>query len=480
VTDTERPAYGNGPVSVASERRASQGIMTIKRDFAAVILAAGKGTRMKSDMHKVLHPIAGRAMLDHLLAALASLGPKRKIVVVGSGREQVQALVEGRGGELVVQESQLGTAHAVRQAEERLKGFDGDVLILFGDTPLVEAATMKRMLDRLHAPDRPIVVVVGSRPADPAHYGRILAEPDGTIVKMVEYKDASEEERQVELCNSGLMAARADELFALLARVGNRNAAGEYYLPDVVMIAASDGRKSAVIEADAWETAGVNSRSELAQLEAEWQRQRRLRAMADGVTLIAPETIFFSHDTEIGRDSVIEPNVVFGPGVTIGEGVIIKAFSHIEGATVDQGAQIGPYARLRPGAEIGEKARVGNFVEVKKAKLGPGAKANHLTYLGDAEIGANANIGAGTITCNYDGFFKYRTTVGEGAFIGSNSALVAPVTIGSGALVAAGSVIVRDVADDAIALARGEQVEKPGRARRFRDAMAAKKKAKSA
>ena len=292
---------------------------------------------------------------------------------------------------------------------------------------------------------------------------------------MVEYKDATEEERNVDLCNSGLMAARAADLFPLLARVGNANAAGEYYLPDIVMIAASDGRVSAVIETDPWETAGVNSRAELARLEAEWQRRRRLRAMADGVTLIAPETVWFAHDTEIGRDSVIEPNVVFGPGVRIGERVMVKAFSHIEGAVVSDDAQIGPYARLRPGAEIGEKARVGNFVEIKKARLGAGAKANHLTYLGDSDIGANANIGAGTITCNYDGYFKYRTIIGEGAFIGSNSALVAPVSIGAGALVAAGSVIVRDVAADSIALARGDQVEKPGRAKRFRETMAARK-----
>ncbi len=454
--------------------------MTTQRDFAAVILAAGKGTRMKSDMHKVLHPIAGRAMLEHLLAVLDSLAPARKIVVVGSGREQLEGLVEGRAGELVVQDSQLGTAHAVRQAEEKLRDFDGDILILFGDTPLVEAETMRRMLDRLRSKDSPAIVVVGSRPANPGHYGRILARPDGTIEKMVEYKDASEEERAIDLCNTGLMAARASDLFPLLARVGNHNASGEYYLPDVVMIASADGRKSAVIEAESWETAGVNSRSELAALEGEWQRRRRLRAMADGVTLVAPETVWFSFDTEIGCDTVVEPNVVFGPGVTIGERVVVKAFSHIEGARVADGAQIGPYARLRPGADIGEKARVGNFVEVKKARLGPGAKANHLSYLGDADVGANANIGAGTITCNYDGFFKYRTVIGEGAFIGSNSALVAPVTIGHGALVAAGSVIVRDVAEDSIALARGEQVEKPDRARRFRETMAAKKKAKSA
>jgi bifunctional UDP-N-acetylglucosamine pyrophosphorylase/glucosamine-1-phosphate N-acetyltransferase len=446
--------------------------------FAAIILAAGKGTRMKSDVHKVLHPIAGRAMLDNLMGVLEGLGPARKIVVVGSGREQVEGLVEARGGEVVVQERQLGTAHAVLQAQASLADFDGDVLILYGDTPLIEAETMAQMLDRLHGDDRPAAVVVGFRPDDPLQYGRIIARSDGTIEKMVEYKDATEEERAVNLCNSGMLAARAEDLFALLARVGSDNAAGEYYLPDVVMLAAADGRHSAVIEAEPWEMAGVNSRAELAVVEAEWQRRRRLKAMADGVTLVAPDTVWFAHDTIIGRDCVIEPNVVFGPGVTIGERVIVKAFSHIEGATIADDAQVGPFARLRPGADIGEKARVGNFVEIKKAKLGKGAKANHLTYLGDAEIGAGANIGAGTITCNYDGYFKYQTHIGEGAFIGSNTALVAPVTIGAGALVAAGSVITRDVAEDAVVVARGEQVEKPGRAARFRERMQAKKKAR--
>ena len=451
--------------------------MTRQRDFAAVILAAGKGTRMKSDVHKVLHPIAGRAMLDHLLGVLETLSPARKVVVVGAGREQVEALIEARGGEVVVQEQQLGTAHAVRMAEEKLAGFGGDVLILYGDTPLIEAETMAHMLDRLDAPDRPTVVVVGFRPADPLKYGRIVAAADGTIAKMVEYKDASAEERAIDLCNSGLMAARAPDLFALLGRVGNDNAAGEYYLPDVVRLAAEDGRRSVVIEAEPWEMAGVNSRAELALVEAEWQRRRRLRAMADGVTLVAPDTIWFSHDTSIGRDCIVEPNVVFGPGVTIGERVTIKSFSHIEGATIADDARIGPYARLRPGAEIGAGARIGNFVEVKQASLGPGAKANHLAYIGDAEIGANANIGAGTITCNYDGYFKSKTWIGEGAFIGSNTALVAPVSIGKGALVAAGSVITRDVAEDAVALARGDQVEKPGAAAKYRERMQARKKA---
>lgn len=451
--------------------------MTRSRPFAAIILAAGKGTRMKSDVHKVLHPIAGRAMLDHLLGVLESLGPARKIVVVGSGREQVEHLVGSRGGEVAVQEQQLGTGHAVQQAEALLRGFDGDVLILYGDTPLVEAETMAHMLDRLNAPDTPAVVVVGFRPEDAGAYGRILAAADGTIDKMVEFKDATPEERAVNLCNSGLMAVRAPDLFDLLGKVGNDNAAGEYYLPDIVMLAAAEGRRSAVIEAAPWEMAGVNSRAELALVEAEWQRRRRLKAMADGVTLVAPDTVWFAHDTMIGRDCVIEPNVVFGPGVKVADGVCIRAFSHIEGAEIAAGAEIGPYARLRPGAEIGEKAKVGNFVEVKKARLGKGAKANHLSYIGDAEIGAAANIGAGTITCNYDGYFKYPTKIGEGAFIGSNTALVAPVSVGDGAIVGAGSVVTRDVGTDALAVARGRQEERPGWAARFRARMMSKKKA---
>ncbi len=444
------------------------------RPVAAVILAAGKGTRMKSDLHKVLHPIAGRPMLAHLLASVDALGPAKTVVVVGDRSEQLEPLVAAHGGEIVVQDPQQGTADAVRQAERALSGFDGDILILYADTPFVTPETMRRMLARLA--DVPGAVVAASRPADAKEYGRILAEPDGTILKMVEHKDATEEERALDLCNSGLMAVRSADLWPLLARVGNDNKAGEYYLPSIVGLAAEDGRKSAVIEVPADEVEGINSRAELARQEAAWQDRRREAAMADGVSLVAPDTVWFAHDTQIGRDTIVEPNVVFGPGVAIGEGVRIRAFSHIEGAAIEAGAEIGPYARLRPGAEIGEGARIGNFVEVKKAKVGKGAKANHLAYLGDADIGAGANIGAGTITCNYDGFFKYRTTIGAGAFIGSNTALVAPVTVGAGALVAAGSVITRDVPEDAIALARGEQVEKPGRAKRFREAMTARKK----
>ncbi|HTU11128.1 MAG TPA: bifunctional UDP-N-acetylglucosamine diphosphorylase/glucosamine-1-phosphate N-acetyltransferase GlmU [Allosphingosinicella sp.] len=446
------------------------------RPVAAIILAAGKGTRMKSELHKVLHPIAGRPMLAHLLASVAELAPARTVVVVGDKADQVEPLVRDFGGVIALQDPQHGTGHAVQQAEAALAGFNGDVLILFGDVPFVSPETLRRMLDRLGRAKG--MVVAAFRPDDPKQYGRILAEGDGTIVKMVEYKDASEAERALGLCNAGLMAVRAAELWPLLARVGNDNAAGEYYLPDIVMIAGGDGKPSLAVEVASAEVDGVNSRAELAGAEQAWQERRRAEVMAGGATLIAPETVWFSHDTKIGRDVLVEPSVFFGPGVTVGDHVRIRAFSHIEGATIAAGAEIGPYARLRPGAEIGEQAKVGNFVEVKKTRLGKGAKASHLTYLGDAEVGAGANIGAGTITCNYDGYFKYRTVIGEGAFIGSNSALVAPVTVGKGALVAAGSVIVRDVADDAIALARGEQAEKPGRAARFREVMSARKKNK--
>ncbi|PZU17426.1 MAG: bifunctional UDP-N-acetylglucosamine diphosphorylase/glucosamine-1-phosphate N-acetyltransferase GlmU [Citromicrobium sp.] len=444
-------------------------------EFAAIVLAAGKGTRMKSDLHKVLHPIAGRAMLDHLLASVAQLGPADTVVVVGAGRDQLENALGSRAS-TVLQEPQLGTGHAVQQAEEALAGFSGDVLILYGDVPFVRPETMRAMLDRLHADDAPAVVVLGFEPDDPLQYGRVIAAPDGRIAKMVEYKDASEEERACRLCNSGLMAARAADLFALLARVGNDNAQGEYYLVDVVNIANADGRHCAVISTDApGEVAGINSRAELAAAERQWQEFRREEAMEDGASLKAPDTVFFSFDTVLGRDVTIEPNVVFGPGVTVGDGVTIRAFSHLEGATLEDGVEIGPYARLRPGSVLKQGSKIGNFVEMKNTVLGAGAKANHLTYLGDAEIGAGANIGAGTITCNYDGYFKYRTEIGERAFIGSNSALIAPVKIGADAIVAAGSAVSRDVADGEMRMVRGEQLIKPGWADRFHDTMRRKK-----
>lgn len=448
------------------------------RPIAAIVLAAGRGTRMRSDRHKVLHPIAGKPMLLQLLDSVSQLGAERQVVVVGDRREQVEAAVAGRGVAIAHQAEQLGTGHAVAQAQGALDGFSGDVLILYGDVPLVRAETMRAMLDRLQASDAPACVVLGFRPADPGAYGRVIADDAGRIDCMVEYKDASDAERAVTLCNSGLMAVRGEDLFALLSRVGNDNAAGEYYLPDIVMLASGDGRASAVIETDAVEVTGVNSRGELAALEAEWQAQRRARAMAEGATLIAPETVWFSHDTRLGRDVTVEPNVWFGPGVSIDDGVVIHGFSHLEGCSIATGAGIGPYARLRPGAEIGRDARVGNFVELKKAVLGEGAKANHLSYIGDADVGAGANIGAGTITCNYDGFFKYRTVIGEGAFIGSNSALVAPVSVGDGAIVGAGSVVTKDVERDALALARGRQEMRAGWAARFRSMMKARKAAK--
>ena len=430
---------------------------------------------MKSDLHKVLHPIAGRAMIDHLLASAAELAPARQVVVVGSGREQLETALGGRAA-IAVQEPQHGTGHAVQQAEAALAGFAGDVLILYGDVPFVRAQTMRSMIARLHHDDAPAVVVLGFEPVDALQYGRVLAHADGRIAKMVEFRDASDDERACTLCNSGLMAVRSADLFGLLARVGNANSQGEYYLVDIVNIANADGRACAVVVTDQPdEVAGINSRGELAAAEAQWQAVRREEAMAEGASLRAPDTVFFSWDTKLGRDVTVEPNVIFGPGVSVADGARVRAFSHLEGATVGEGCEVGPFARLRPGAVLMRQAKVGNFVEVKATTMGEGAKASHLTYLGDATVGAGANIGAGTITCNYDGYFKHKTVIGERAFIGSNSALIAPVKIGADAIVAAGSAVSRDVADGELRMVRAEQLVKPGWADRFHDAMKRKK-----
>jgi bifunctional UDP-N-acetylglucosamine pyrophosphorylase/glucosamine-1-phosphate N-acetyltransferase len=448
--------------------------MTDQRRFAVVILAAGQGTRMRSDTHKVLHPIASRPLLLHLLDRVDALGAEKRVVVVGKGREQVEAAIAGRDVAIAIQAEQKGTGHAVQQAEQALAGYDGPVLILYGDTPFVEAETLRRMIDRLGGDGGPGIVVLASRPEDPLKYGRIILGDGDRIERMVEYKDATAEERSVRLCNSGMMAVRARDLFRWLSQVGNDNAAGEYYLPDIVNVAAREGREAVVIEGDPYEAAGVNSRAELAHLELEWQRRRRELVLHEGATLIDPESVWFAYDTKLGRDVTVEPHVVFGPGVEIADGATIHAFSHIEGAVIGAKASIGPFARIRPGTRLADRTKVGNFVELKKAEVGEGSKINHLSYVGDASIGPKANIGAGTITCNYDGFGKYRTVIGAGAFIGSNTALVAPVTIGEGAIVGAGSVITRDVEAESLAVERTEQRGISGWAKRFRERMTRK------
>jgi len=444
--------------------------------FAVIVLAAGQGTRMRSDTHKVLHPIAGKPMLLHLLDTVEGMGAAKVVVVVGKGREQIEAAISGRDGvATAIQAEQKGTAHAVLMARQALAGFAGPIVVVYGDTPFVTRDSLARMLARLGEADDPGVVVLASSPADGMRYGRVILGTSDRIAKMVEYKDASEAERTVTLCNSGMLAADGARLFDWLSGVGSDNAAHEYYLPDVVMVAQGDGRAPVAIEGEPFETAGVNSRAELAHLELDWQRRRREEALEQGATLIDPESVWFSADTELGRDCTIEPHVVFGRGVKIADGAVIRAFSHIEGATIATGCEVGPFARLRPGTVLEEGAKVGNFVETKKARLGKGAKASHLSYLGDADVGAKANIGAGTITCNYDGFGKYRTEIGAGAFIGSNSALVAPVKIGDGAIVGAGSVVTKNVEADELAVARASQRGMKGWAARFRARQAANK-----
>lgn len=441
--------------------------------LAAIILAAGQGKRMQSALHKTLHAIAHKPMLLHILDSLAPLSPAHQIVVVGSGRSQVEAALKGRPVSLAHQAELLGTGHAARQAETALQGFHGTVLILAGDVPLITTATLEKLAAAL-TPDT-AAAVLGFRPQDPAHYGRILTTSD-RITKMVEYKDATPEERAVTLCNSGLMAVRAADLWPRLARLTNTNKAQEYYLPDVITQIIADGLTARLIEADAAEVLGANSRAELATIEAAFQARARAALMAAGVAMPAPETVFLAHDTTAEPDALIEPFTVFGPGVHIGRAARIRAHSHIEGAHIGEGCDVGPFARLRPGTVLEAGVKIGNFVETKNARFAPGAKANHLSYLGDAHIGEAANIGAGTITCNYDGFAKHQTHIGAGAFIGSNTALVAPVTIGARAIIGAGSTITSDVAPDALALTRAPQQSKPGWAARFRALMSRKPK----
>lgn len=438
-----------------------------KSELAVVILAAGKGTRMKSQKHKVLHPIGGRPMLHHLMATLENLMPKRKVIVVGAEKEQVEKSV-GDQVEIVVQEPQYGTGHAVQVTRDNLKDFTGDVLILYGDVPLLSAKTLQELIHKRYEDDNTAVVVLGFRPKDTKAYGRLVVGDTGKLEAIVEHKDATKEQRQIGLCNSGIMVIDGSVMFDLLDELKDNNAAREFYLTDIVAIANQKSFQCAVSVADETEVMGINSRSELAEAEKIFQTRKRQQFMDDGVTLIDPASVFFSYDTIIGTDVTIEPNVFFGPSVVVEEGVTIKAFCHMEGATIRKNATIGPFARLRPKADIGVSAKIGNFVEVKKSTVGKGAKISHLSYIGDAIIGAEANIGAGTITCNYDGYNKALTEIGEGAFIGSNTALVAPVKIGDGAIVGAGSVVTRDVTKDALAVTRAPQKEIGGWAASFR------------
>lgn len=427
---------------------------------ALIILGAGMGTRMNSELPKVLHQIGGAPMLVHAMRAGATLNPEKTVIVAGHGAEAVSkaALAYDPDAETVLQTEQLGTAHAVAQAGAALEGFEGDALVLYGDTPFIGSDTLEAMAVARGSHD---VVVLGFEAADPGRYGRLITKGDA-LERIVEFKDATDEERAVTLCNSGVIAAKSSVLFDLIAAVGNDNASGEYYLTDIIGIARAKGLSATVVRCDEAETLGVNSRAELIAAEADFQARARTAAIEDGVTLLAPQTVFFAYDTYLGRDAIIEQNVIFGPNVTVESGAKIRAFSHLEGCHVSQGATVGPYARLRPGAELQENVHVGNFVEIKNAIVAEGAKVNHLSYIGDADIGARTNIGAGTITCNYDGVFKHRTVIGEDVFIGSNTMLVAPVTVGNAAMTASGSVVSRDVPDGDLAIARARQENKPG------------------
>ncbi|MEP2642034.1 bifunctional UDP-N-acetylglucosamine diphosphorylase/glucosamine-1-phosphate N-acetyltransferase GlmU [Roseobacter sp.] len=440
---------------------------------ALVILAAGKGTRMNSDLPKVLHPLGGAPLLAHAMRAGASLAPEKTVIVAGHGADLVRAAAQDHDetAQVVEQTEQLGTAHAAGQARGALAGFDGTVVVLFGDTPFVQPETLEAMITAQADHD---VVVLGFTAADPGRYGRLVMQGD-TLERIVEFKDATPDERAISLCNSGVVACNAGLLFDLINAVGNDNASGEYYLTDIIALARADGRRATVVTCDESETLGINTRAELASAEAAFQGRARAQAFDDGVTMPAPGTVHFAFDTVIGRDTIVEPNVVFGPGVTVETGATIRAFSHLEGCHVARGAIIGPYARLRPGAELSENTRVGNFVEIKNAQIGEGTKVNHLSYIGDATLGARTNIGAGTITCNYDGVLKHHTDIGDDVFIGSNTMLVAPVHIGDRALTGSGSVITSDVDPDALAIARAPQVEKPGMATKLRTILKAKK-----
>lgn len=441
-----------------------------------IILAAGMGTRMKSSRPKVLHHIAGRSMLGHVLATTRDIGSTATAVVVGPGMEDVRqdATHWCPNAQIFVQTKQQGTADAVLAAKPALDAHSGDVMVLFGDTPLVTSETLEKMRAQLDAGAD--VVVLGFTPDDPTGYGRLLCNGAGDLIAIREHKDASEAERAVNLCNSGVMVFRLDDLTAVLEQIDNNNEAGEYYLPDVISGVVAAGRRVAIVRGSEDEVLGVNARDQLADAETIWQARRRKEVMQAGVTLIAPETVWFSFDTQIGHDVVIEPGVFFGPGVVIEDNVIIRANCHLAGARVGAGATIGPFARLRPGANLAADVHIGNFVEVKNVTIGEGAKANHLSYLGDGKVGPGANIGAGTIFCNYDGFFKHQTDIGAGAFVGSNSALIAPVKIGAGAYVGSGSVITKDVAEDALALERSPQDERPGWAAKFRKLMGERKR----
>lgn len=445
--------------------------------LSLIILAAGLGSRMNSELPKVLHPLGGAPLLAHSMRAGAALDPERVVVVTGHGAEQVASAARRENADALIahQAEQLGTAHAVMQARDALKGFSGDILVLYGDTPFVSPETLEALIA---ARARHQVVVLGFEAADPGRYGRLVTQ-DGELERIVEYKDASAAERAITLCNSGVICADAALLFELVDAVGNDNASGEYYLTDIIALARARGLTAGVVACAEAETLGINTRAELSAAEALFQARARTEAQDDGVTLIAPETIYFALDTVIGRDAVVGPNVVFGPGVTIESGAEIRAFCHLEGCHVSRGAVVGPFARLRPGAELAEDVRVGNFVEIKNAILDEGAKVNHLTYIGDAHLGERVNVGAGTVTVNYDGVAKHHTEVGARAFIGSGSMLVAPVRVGAEAMTASGSVITGDVPDGALALGRARQENKPGLARRLRARLLALKATKS-